>query len=703
MEILKEIKDSSDEYQHVVLGTYTFEPSFFEAKILPIIQKRDAENILILLDPSEYREQFDSMQYAGQDYYVDFCSCKNVFHPKFSLFVWSGGAKLIIGSANMTDPGWQTSGELLTNIEINTEKPDQNSFSIFSEIRDFLGKLINYDLLKSTKHREKLKEALVSLNLLDIKLDKSQNIIALHNLDKPILNQVFDLIGTDTIEQVDICAPFFDSEGSVINEIFKRGCKTIRIFLQPEKVVGFPQEEILRLQSKKTNIEVFSISFKENSRFLHAKLMIIKTQNGVYCLTGSANPTKSGMLSTFLSGNVELCVLRTEQKYDYFDYIINPEYFEIKQLDPKGVSMHSYETKSAVEVLEIRLTEARLEGKDLVIGFESKKPLGKLKILLSHHTKEHLDFSNVEIQNNFIRINLDEPSFSFVSKPTFVILEAEINGIPVKSDRRWISTQDLELKPRRRDIEQIAKSSGRIGLIPFFNQLEKQSEDLGWFLYYLQQIEFDDLLGGLDFARRRLMKRNADAEEEGEAILEERPQIEAKKALTKIVNRNIKNLKKQFESLSVDKEFPHSFEKIFNRFMFLNKISLWFYLSKKSGVDELRHIRVALEEMIKVVRNLSNKDTQSIFNEFLVWEHLIIFAYLINQIHKSIWYPQSNRGVYSVFLDTYKEIMQSYGEQKFEDRQFRFEKAIKEYNDEFEIKIVVVDLLKFCEEIKILN
>ena len=42
LDIRSDFKDSSSVYEHVIFGTFRFDPIFFEEKILPIIKSKDA-------------------------------------------------------------------------------------------------------------------------------------------------------------------------------------------------------------------------------------------------------------------------------------------------------------------------------------------------------------------------------------------------------------------------------------------------------------------------------------------------------------------------------------------------------------------------------------------------------------------------------------------------------------------------------------
>jgi len=105
------------------------------------------------------------------------------------------------------------------------------------------------------------------------------------------------------------------------------------VILQPGRAIGLPEKEIENIiKDKGANLNFYQIVFKdEENRFLHAKVILMKGNKGSYCLTGSANPTVSAMLSTPPTGNVEVCLLRFEKSKDYFDYLFDNPSVTVKK------------------------------------------------------------------------------------------------------------------------------------------------------------------------------------------------------------------------------------------------------------------------------------------------------------------------------------------------------------------------------------
>lgn len=657
LDLVTDIEQSSEEYEHAVFGTYTYDPVFFESKILPILQKRDAENILVFVDRTEYDSNFSQIKLAGKEYYLDHCNSGKVFHPKFSLLTWEEGGKLVIGSANLNENGWRTAGEIVVNIDYDVNNPNKDIESAFYEMSQFLKNLVNLNFLKSKKHRQKLMEIVTQTKwLANINgTVLSEKIRILNNIQTPILDQILQLINGEEVNQVTIMSPFFGDSEILIEKFIKLGCKKIRIFLQPEKVIGFSSKNIESLKKNGVEIEVLSSRFKEcESRYNHAKVIIVKTKKNAYCLTGSPNATRAALLETANIGNLELAVLRKEKAPSFFDYIMSSDIFDVKAVNANIIPLTPFPSRKDSNP-DILLTDARLEEKTLTIEFEpSLENANSAEITLKHgESKDVLTFVTKTNTPNSIIKALDEEKLQFCSKPTALILKINLNKNSVTSNPRWISTEFLEISPRRRDIQCIKESNGRLGLINMLNQLSRSSSSQEFLLYCLQWINFDDLTANIDWTRRRILQRNTDSENNNGMEIFELEPIDRNEIAKKILDRHQKKFQKALLSLveDPDEKMPRNMD----LYLFIGKITIWFAQTKTSSMEELRWIWSNSEKLVKELRNLwkaNPKDIENLVKKTSIIEHMIILAYIITQIHKKEGYASKNPNVVGVFNNT---------------------------------------------------
>lgn len=693
IDLLSDLKDSSDEYEQAIFGTYSFDPSFFEWKILPIIRGKDAENVIVLTDKEEYKDRFSDMKSAGQEYYVDYCYAKKTFHPKFVLLLWSDGIKLRIGSSNLTKQSWLDSAELVANIQFDKNDSDKESEQIISQFREFLTLLIQKEYIKSQKHQTKIQEIIDKLP--QGNTNSHNNTKLVHNLEKKILPQVIDIIYSQ-IKSVKILAPFFNKENSIIDYLIKKGCNEFEIFIQPDKVTNFPKKAIKNLISAGKKIKIYSIKSKTNEhRFIHAKILILKTKTHDFCVFGSANPTHSGMLSLPLDGNLELCVLRIE-KSNYFDNLVSDELLSINEITVDDIKENQEEALEPTSSENLTILDAYLDKKELIIQPDSVMKIDKCKTLLCHDESDILEISSVVSGDLRIHVELDEKSFEFCSRPTYVKIRIQRNNQEIESDKRWISTQVLELKPRKIDIEKIKITDGRFGLISFLNKLEKFADDSDWFFYFLQRVKFEKI-ESLEPVRRRIIQRKIGVDEEIE--YEKPPKTDIVRSFRDKLEKRQQGLKKTLQN--AEEIEISEIERLFNQFLAWSKVIVWFYLRDQKFIDNLRFIRANIEEFLILYDKLdSNQEFKKIVEKNQFWQHLLILSYLIFVFHRKEGYFQNNIGVIKVFAETtnemirkfqidkavltagdFESVFKEYGE--FEKLELNFEQISRHYNDEF--------------------
>jgi len=698
LDILTELKDASEEYHQVLIGTFSFDPIFFEEKVLPVFRSRDAENILVLTDPSEYADKFSKMKLAGQEYYIDYCTSKHTFHPKFMLLSWSEGAKLVIGSLNLTKQAWFDSAELLANLDYDFSNPNKEAQYLFNEFRKFLIKIIENNLLKSSKHKAKLQEVIDNLSWSNIPHDSKETHL-IHNIERPILPQVTDIVSSNIVS-AKILAPFFNKEGSVIEHLIENGCKKIDIYLQPQKVTGFPKEKILKLIEDGKNIKIFSIKLKENDeRFIHAKTLILHTKEGSYCLFGSANPTYSGMLSNCQNGNLELCLLRHNKKNKYFDDLFLSESFEISEIKPQEIADEERKELGDGKSIKLRLIDAYLEKKSIFIQFEPKTKSKNAKLLLCRSEDEFQEIA-CKVNENEIVLQLTEDQLSFCnSRSTYVKIQLEQDTETIESDLRWISTQALELTPRRMDVKKIQDSGGRFGLISLLNKLEKFSEDADWLFYFLQRVSLERL-ETMEYLRRKIKRRHFESEEDIE--YEKPPEINAIEKLNKKFEKKQGHIRYKADSFQFDKDSSKSFENLFTEFMALSKFIMWFVIRNQKFVAHLRFIRNILEDWVILIKKIKTENEfpfdKNIFEKLQFWQHLLVFCYLIFSYHRETRFLIKNEGVAKVFMNTYHDVVEEFLEEGKVFSLDDFSKVKEEYEEFERLQIDFEKMARFFQE-----
>jgi len=472
----------------VISTTFTFNVNFYENVILKELKKKGiVKKNVVLLDSSQYNQTFNDgginqVSSAGVDYYLEPISVngQKVFHPKIYFFAGERRIYAFIGSANLTQKGFTDNGELWMSFlyEKNKEESDEKQLVVLQKIRDFLINLLESKFAKSVSAISQdviFKEILDSCKWMDeIELEQvDPKTDFLHNLDNSILSQVFELVD-GSIQKVVIIAPYFGETTQVLTQISSYGNHEIELYLQQDKS---------QISSKNLNTwldenDLAKLNIFDNSRFIHGKFILIKTEDKSFCLIGSPNPSLSGMLkSSKNGGNIETGILRKEEDPDYFDYLIdnqivdnivsndagdfNPspesliedavteaENFELDLLDA------SYNRKTSFTGGELRLTISNItyfDGKVMIKGKDES-----FKLALKNGEKEPVEKYDDTFKIKFNITSDEQQNILFNSSQIWV----ETNGL--KSNRRWIAYKS----PKSEEIVEEGVESGATANVP---------------------------------------------------------------------------------------------------------------------------------------------------------------------------------------------------------------------------------------------
>src|SRR6266513_2999071 len=108
-----------ESYRHALICTYTFEPKFFEDYCLEHYRALgESTSVTVITDARIYSsltslDPHQRPRLANLRYLLHPVAVSGVFHPKVFLFVSRDKGLLVVGSANFTQSGLGTNGELV--------------------------------------------------------------------------------------------------------------------------------------------------------------------------------------------------------------------------------------------------------------------------------------------------------------------------------------------------------------------------------------------------------------------------------------------------------------------------------------------------------------------------------------------------------------------------------------------------------------
>jgi hypothetical protein len=293
-------------FQSAAFLTYSLDLNFFESKVMSPLHESGCRNVAVITDGYQFKHALD---YAPAPRYIG-TQCpvitirlgKNAFHPKAALLVGEEKLKVLIGSGNLTLPGYTRNWEVFTKFE------GKDAAGIAVEL---LG------VMEEAAALSPLEEAFSAWRQ---RLGKfSPWIFGSHTGDghvrlicsssEAILPRVQRLLEGRRVDELTVASPFFDRDASALQWLV-RGFSPERlnllvdegVHLDPQKV----EEALASLGSRRTVLR-----FVGAGRRLHGKLLLFKGPWGEGLLAGSPNLSSAALLNPAANGgNFELATFQ---------------------------------------------------------------------------------------------------------------------------------------------------------------------------------------------------------------------------------------------------------------------------------------------------------------------------------------------------------------------------------------------------------
>jgi hypothetical protein len=298
-----------------LLLTYCASLAHVEQELLDqLVGGEGASDIVLVLDEHQHEETFfetAALLRVGLDYQVHPARMPvpgPAFHPKLYVLAGRRRIRVLVASANLTLFGCRANAEVCAVLELALAETEDAL--AFRDLADFLDRLPDrVEMGDGAQAAGRLAERIRHL-LPDPLPIVGRRLV--HSLDRAILPQLTELVDPADVTRVDVISPFFDRTGHALGEIQSAfPMAEVRVLTGPDAagtldgaaVAAFPDppalETIQRVGGK--------------PRPLHAKVLRLHTDDGVWSLSGSPNATTPGLLKSVAEGgNLEVAVVAPE-------------------------------------------------------------------------------------------------------------------------------------------------------------------------------------------------------------------------------------------------------------------------------------------------------------------------------------------------------------------------------------------------------
>ncbi len=277
-------------------------------------------------------------------------------HSKLSLLTWGNHVRAIIGSGNLTEPGYRKNLEVFGTIELSRTKGGDKS--AVAKVIEFLVEVLKLAVGDQAAEGpiRRAREALTSVrhrisSWPAVTTDKRSAVPVFGLPRRRVLSQLGELWPSGGPPRVaHVLSPFFDcppgdhvAVSGLIKLLAKKGNREVVFYVRaddlPEgRLKAYAPKGMIELALETCSVTVKRVSHEQKGelRDLHAKMIILANDEWQMLLIGSSNFTTSGLGASERRGNCEANLVYRMRKshldFTVFDNIW-PEWCDDK-LDP---------------------------------------------------------------------------------------------------------------------------------------------------------------------------------------------------------------------------------------------------------------------------------------------------------------------------------------------------------------------------------
>ncbi|WP_317930146.1 hypothetical protein [Halioxenophilus sp. WMMB6] len=315
--LLDEIKSGG--YEASLMTTFNAYLPFYEDVLLRKLASNGVRHNVLIMDQAQCQQSFANHppRFAGRRYTLVPMQSSGAFHPKIILLVGKRKGLLAIGSHNITLSGFGVNREL-TNLIRYQGKEDENSIAVIQQAWAHVLEWLESQGENIPTHLLSMVRTVTGfapwLNTGATPPDDI-GIIASSAQGPDLLTQLKTRIN-DEVSRVIVGGAFFDSRLDFLTQLQDAlNPDELIVGIDPATVKAPPQLADL------AGVRVVDTSLltkeedtdKQLNTYLHAKYMVVDTRSGGrHLVTGSANPSKPAWLSSTLTGNTEIMLVRSD-------------------------------------------------------------------------------------------------------------------------------------------------------------------------------------------------------------------------------------------------------------------------------------------------------------------------------------------------------------------------------------------------------
>lgn len=297
-------------YSSAILTTYSFEPTFFELRVMSAMRRAGVRNVISLVDQGILAEVMESPAARSLDPFGSYALLpmggESLWHPKVILLAGERSGLLAIGSGNLTSAGHGSNAELWSMIHVQDMALDNARLfaQLWDDLRSRCGHargVVAQRLDWFEKYAPWLEEVRGNSSDIRLTVGGARVELATGTTMSP-LEQFLGTLAGRSIKGFTVMSPYFDKNGHVLSSLLHaHPTGIVNVIVEDEW--GSVPHGLAESEQRRCRFHRWSEVHREDTESaaskrarLHAKLLVAHLSDGAeVILFGSSNASLAGM------------------------------------------------------------------------------------------------------------------------------------------------------------------------------------------------------------------------------------------------------------------------------------------------------------------------------------------------------------------------------------------------------------------------
>ncbi|QFG26273.1 hypothetical protein [Actinomadura sp. WMMB 499] len=356
-------------WSSLIILTFGAELGFFENRLLSQLSQVPLR--VILADGEQLGAKFAEAAATGQrwkranrTYVAGPIRHQRSAHAKVIMLTAEHEGLLVVGSGNLGHDGYASSGELWSIFRYHDERPGH--LPEFVAARSLIDGMVTRDLLDPP-----VVELLGDVwgTAAWMPATGAADTFVRHNLARPLIEQLADRV-TWPVHELVAYAPFHDPECAALAALIAR-FSPAKVTALVSKGTSVDPEHLDSVLSKVEAASTEAITVEGHATtYIHAKWVHLLGQDREVLLSGSANLSRSALLQSAETGNIEVGLIREGAKGGFasiYEHLVRTPVADVGEF---GLRIQPSTKKEIVQPDHPILLWSRLDGRALTLVFD---------------------------------------------------------------------------------------------------------------------------------------------------------------------------------------------------------------------------------------------------------------------------------------------------------------------------------------------